>query len=70
MASASTTPDEPVWLSIPSAAARHDVSVLTLRRMISRGELPASRIGPRGGYRIRVSDLDAMMRPVRIPAKG
>ncbi|WP_457098823.1 helix-turn-helix domain-containing protein [Microbacterium sp. P5_E9] len=55
---------EPVWLNLTSASIRYDVHRNTLRRMIDRGDLSAMRIGPRGDYRLRVADLDALLTPV------
>lgn len=33
------------------------LSVLTIKRMIKRGELKAIKVGSRGDYRIQVNDL-------------
>ncbi|MGV8848775.1 MAG: helix-turn-helix domain-containing protein [Propionibacteriaceae bacterium] len=52
------------WLSLQEAAGIYDVSVDTLRRHISTGRLPASRLGVRL-IRVRVEDLDGLFR--RIP---
>ncbi|GAB3253190.1 hypothetical protein GCM10027425_12280 [Alteromonas gracilis] len=54
-------------ISIPDAARLHGVSTKTIRRMISRGELPAYRFGKRL-IRIPMADLEAAMRP--IPSAG
>ena len=37
----------PTWGTIPEAADRLQVSTRTIRRMITRGEIPARRIGAR-----------------------
>ena len=50
-------------LSITTAATELDCSELTIRRMISRGELRAYRVGPRL-IRIKRRDLERAMRPV------
>jgi excisionase family DNA binding protein len=53
----------PEWLSLQQAAAIYGVSVDTLRRSISAGELPASRLGVRL-IRVRLDDLERLFRPV------
>ena len=53
------------WLSMQQAATIYGISVDTLRRHISAGRLPASRLGVRL-IRVRVEDLDRLFR--RIPA--
>lgn len=58
----STLPD-PTTLNVPEAAARLGVDAKTIRRMITRGDLPARRVGPRL-IRIRVADLDAVGSPL------
>ena len=54
--------DRPRWLSIPAAAAWVSVSVKTIRRRITAGELRAYKCGK--SIRIKTDDLEAMMRPV------
>jgi len=49
--------------SLAQAAARTDVSVKTLRRRISAGQLRAYRYGPRI-LRLDPNDVDKLMRPV------
>ena len=56
---------KPEWLSLQQAATIYGISVDTLRRHISTGRLPASRLGVRL-IRVRVEDLDRLFR--RIPA--
>lgn len=51
------------WLSLQDAAEFYAVSVTTLRRRISAGDLPAGRCGRRI-IRVRVQDLDALFRPI------
>ena len=61
----------PVFESLQSAAQRTGYSVYTFRDKIAAGELEAFRISDKPGAalpRVRVSDVDAMMRPV-IPAE-
>jgi excisionase family DNA binding protein len=53
----------PEWLSLQKAALIYDVSVDTLRRSISAGQLPASRLGRRL-IRVRASELDRLFRPI------
>lgn len=47
----------PTLVPIRVVAETLDVSTDTVRRMIAARQIPAARI--RGGWRIRVSDLDA-----------
>ena len=49
--------------SLAQAAARTEVSVKTLRRRISAGQLTAYRYGPRI-LRLDPRDVDRLMRPV------
>lgn len=56
-------PPAPEWLSLQKAAVIYDVSVDTLRRSISTGRLPASRVGRRL-IRVRVTDLERLYRPI------
>jgi len=53
----------PEWLSLQRAALMYCVSVDTLRRRVSAGVLPASRLGRRL-IRVRVADLDRIFRPI------
>ena len=54
-------------ISINAAAERLGVSPKTIRRLISSGRLPASRIGERL-IRLSVADVDAVL--TRIPTTG
>ncbi len=56
---------EPQWLSLQQAARVYGVSIDTIRRHISTGELPAARFGPRL-IRIRVKDLESQFRPIPV----
>jgi len=49
--------------SLAQAAERTEVSVKTLRRRISSGQLPAYRYGPKM-LRVDPRDIDRLMRPV------
>jgi len=55
-------------LSIDAVAGRLDVSPYTVRRMISRGDLKAVRVGRL--IRVRPADLERAMRPVTSLAGG
>ena len=55
------------FISLTQAAEMLGISVPTLRRRIAAGELPAFRSGRRI-IRIRVSDLEAILR--RVPTFG
>jgi excisionase family DNA binding protein len=50
------------YLTIPEAAVRLGVSPDTVRRRIKSGTLPAGLFA--GKYRLRVEDVDALVRPV------
>lgn len=54
---------QPLYLSIQEAAIRAGVSVLTIRRRIADGTIPAHRLGKRL-IRISADDLDAAFRPI------
>ncbi len=54
---------EPKWLSLQQAANVYGISVDTLRRSISTGQLPAARFGPRL-IRVRIRDLERQFRPI------
>ena len=50
------------WLTVDQVAEQLQVNPETVRRWIRHGELGALDIGgPRAGYRIRPSDLDAFI---------
>lgn len=53
----------PEWVSLQHAARTYGVSVKTLRRRISTGNLSAVRSGPKL-IRVRVVDLDRLFRPI------
>ena len=50
-------------MTLQQAAVYIATSVMTVRRLIARGELPAYACGKRG-LRVRREDLDALMKPV------
>lgn len=58
---------QPLYLSPQEAAIRYGVSVDTIRRRISDGTVPATRLGRL--IRISIADLDAAFRPIP-SAKG
>jgi excisionase family DNA binding protein len=53
----------PAFLGIPEAATYLGVAEKTVRRLISRGELPAYRLGSRV-IKIRVTDLETVLTPL------
>jgi len=55
------TGDLATFLTIPEAAARLGVSPDTIRRRIKSGALPAGKFA--GAYRVRVTDVDALVEP-------
>jgi excisionase family DNA binding protein len=61
----------PEFISLRDAAARTGFSVFTIREKIDGGELPAYRISdkPNSALRVRLADVDALMKPV-VPTRG
>lgn len=59
------------YVSLSVAAEHFSVSEKTLRRMISRCEIPARRLGkgPRAAIRLKVSEIEAAMFPMGGAAK-
>lgn len=53
------------YIGLQDAAAYLDVNPMTIRRMISRGQLTGYRLGGRL-IKIRVADLDALMSPIEV----
>jgi excisionase family DNA binding protein len=51
-------------LDVHQAARRLNVCPATIRRRILDQSLPAFRIGDAGNLRVRVTDVDALLRPV------
>ncbi|MCT1639735.1 helix-turn-helix domain-containing protein [Dietzia cinnamea] len=58
----STSSDAPLYLD--QAAEYLSVSPKSIRRMVSRGDLPAYRLGGQGRLRFLKKDLDALLVPV------
>lgn len=55
------------WLTLTDAAAYACVSRQKLHRLIAAGKLPAYRFDDgRNGTRVRMSDVDALMRPIDV----
>ena len=57
MPSAPLSPENPLYLSIERAAACSGLGIEYVRRLIKEGRLPARKIGPRGGWVVRASDI-------------
>lgn len=60
--------NEPVstrLIDVSQAARRLHVSPITIRRRIHDGSLRAFRVGEAGPLRIRVADVDQLLRPAR-----
>ncbi len=53
------------WLTLKDAAIYTGASMDTLRRRISDGQLRAYRVGRSHIVRLKTSDLDALMKPIR-----
>ena len=51
------------WISLAQAAEQLAVHPRTIRRMIERGELEGSRVGPRL-IRVRAADVEALAQPI------
>ena len=49
------------WLTTEEAAHYLQVSVETMRRWGRTGEIPAAKLGNRGGFRFRREDLDGFL---------
>lgn len=54
----------PTWITVAEAAERTSLAVVTIRRMIDRGTLPAYRAPGVRSLRIKVTDVDALMTEV------
>jgi len=52
------------WGTIADASARFSLSVDTVRRMITRGEIEAKRFGPRL-IRVNLTSIEASARPLQ-----
>lgn len=50
-----------IFISTATAAAYLACTTRTVTRLIERGYLPATRLGPTGAYRIREADLHAFV---------
>lgn len=53
--------DREEWLTVREAAAKLKVQIITIRRAIKRGQLKASKLGGRTGYRISPQALQDFM---------
>lgn len=52
------------WATIQDASAYYALSVKTLRRMISRGDIEAKRFGPRL-IRVNLASIEAAAKPLQ-----
>ncbi|MGV0645072.1 excisionase family DNA-binding protein [Mycolicibacterium sp. XJ2546] len=61
-----TRPNTPEYESLQRAAVRTGFSVFTFRELVNSGKLPAYRLSDKPGsaIRVRISDVDALMKPV------
>lgn len=55
----------PLYMSVAQVAEHVGVSQKTIRELIYRGDLPAVRVGSTRTIRIRVGDVDDLLRPVQ-----
>jgi excisionase family DNA binding protein len=53
--------DDNEWLTTPEAAAYLRVHPETLRNWARKGTLPAAKLGNRGGFRFKRTDLDRFL---------
>jgi excisionase family DNA binding protein len=60
----------PHFISLKDAATRLGYAEFTMRELVASGRLPAYRINDKPGstIRVKVSDVDALMKPL-IPAE-
>jgi excisionase family DNA binding protein len=49
------------WLRTPEAAKYLGVHEETVRRWVREGEIPAAKLGNRGGFRFKRGDLDRFL---------
>jgi excisionase family DNA binding protein len=49
------------WIRTPEAAKYLGVHIETVRRWAREGEIPAAKLGNRGGFRFRREDLDKFL---------
>jgi excisionase family DNA binding protein len=49
------------WVTTAEAAAYLQVHIETMRRWARDGTIPAAKLGNRGGFRFRCSDLDGFL---------
>jgi excisionase family DNA binding protein len=49
------------WIRTPEAAKYLGVHIETVRRWAREGEIPAAKLGNRGGLRFRREDLDKFL---------
>lgn len=59
-----------VWLNQAEAADYLGVTDRTIRAYIARGDLPAARVRGSRLVRIKLADLDALMRPIPTAGAG
>ncbi len=53
--------DQSVWLTRAQVAARLHTTERTITKLVKEGKLPAMFLSRREGYRIRASDVDALV---------
>lgn len=62
MADTATTGDR--FVSLRAAGERVGLSRWSIQRRVRDGLLPAYRTGPNSALRVKVSDVDALLKPV------
>jgi excisionase family DNA binding protein len=63
---ADRNPITPKYMSQQAAATYTGLSVFTIRDLVNTGKLPAFRLSDKPGsaIRVKISDVDALMKPV------
>lgn len=59
-----TTTEDDRYIGLSEAGQRIGVSRWTIRQRIDKGLLPGYRTSPNSPLRVKVSDVDALLKPV------
>jgi excisionase family DNA binding protein len=62
--------DRSDWVRTPEAAQYLGVHIETLRRWAREGVIPAAKLGNRGGFRFKRSDIDRFLESRRTDQHG
>jgi excisionase family DNA binding protein len=61
-----TTEPEPRWRTVAEACAYSGIKERTMRRWITKGRLPATRLGPRR-IQVDLNEVDKLRTPITPP---